>query len=169
MQNDTTKQLSYGTYKHDQEIWCVVFDKKTIYHLSKISTEKDCNAILVKKFAHASLQQDNNTAKNIIHSLCTSQGTTRSVQTNGTPFQKQVWEAVQIVPFGTTATYSDIAEKIGKPTAVRAVASAIARNNNALAIPCHRITRKNGDIGEYRWGKETKKKLIEAEQRQKKL
>lgn len=85
----------------------------------------------------------------------------------GTAFQRQVWQALQDIPFGTTASYTDIAERIGKPTAARAVATACASNTLALAIPCHRVIRGNGDLAGYRWGVERKRELLqrEAEQR----
>lgn len=82
----------------------------------------------------------------------------------GTPFQKQVWKALLKIKRGQTKTYTDIAKMIGKPTAVRAVASAIAKNNIAILVPCHRVIRNDGTLGEYRWGKELKKKLLQSEQ-----
>ncbi len=81
----------------------------------------------------------------------------------GTDFQKRVWRALQSVPYGHTASYADIARKIGKPQAVRAVASATGGNAIALIIPCHRIIHTNGTIGKYAGGGATKKKLLELE------
>lgn len=82
---------------------------------------------------------------------------------DGTDFQKRVWHALQTVPAGQTRSYSDIAQKIGKPAAVRAVASACAANSLALAIPCHRIVRQDGQLSGYRWGVERKKLLLQNE------
>lgn len=81
----------------------------------------------------------------------------------GTAFQQKVWKALQHVPPGETATYSEIAARIDAPKAVRAVASACANNRIAVAIPCHRILRKDGGLGGYRWGIERKRKLLERE------
>lgn len=81
----------------------------------------------------------------------------------GTPFQKKVWEALMQIKRGETKTYRDVAKMIGAPTAVRAVASAIGRNNIAILIPCHRVIRSDGTLGEYRWGKEIKRKLLQSE------
>ena len=81
----------------------------------------------------------------------------------GTAFQKRVWQALRDIPAGATASYSDIAARIGAPKAVRAVAQACAANNLAVAIPCHRVVRRDGDLSGYRWGVERKKKLIERE------
>ena len=81
----------------------------------------------------------------------------------GTDFQKQVWHEVQRIPFGQTASYQDIANRMEKPSAVRAVASAVAQNPIAMLIPCHRVIHSDGTTGEYHWGRELKKKLIEWE------
>jgi AraC family transcriptional regulator of adaptative response/methylated-DNA-[protein]-cysteine methyltransferase len=81
----------------------------------------------------------------------------------GTAFQQQVWRALQRIPCGSTTTYSDIAVHIGRPQAARAVAQACAANPIAVAIPCHRVVRRNGELGGYRWGVKRKQKLIEQE------
>lgn len=80
----------------------------------------------------------------------------------GTEFQKLVWNEVAKIPYGETVTYSDIAQRIHKPKAVRAVASAIARNPLHIFIPCHRVVAKNG-IGGYAAGIEIKKFLLNLE------
>jgi AraC family transcriptional regulator of adaptative response/methylated-DNA-[protein]-cysteine methyltransferase len=84
----------------------------------------------------------------------------------GTAFQIRVWEALRTIPSGETRTYSDVAAQIGKPRAVRAVASACAANEAALAIPCHRVIRRDGSLGGYRWGLDVKAALLAAEQSQ---
>jgi AraC family transcriptional regulator of adaptative response/methylated-DNA-[protein]-cysteine methyltransferase len=81
----------------------------------------------------------------------------------GTAFQHRVWQALQAIPPGTTATYSEIAEWIGMPKAVRAVAAACAANKIAVAIPCHRVIRNDGSLSGYRWGVERKSALIARE------
>jgi AraC family transcriptional regulator, regulatory protein of adaptative response / methylated-DNA-[protein]-cysteine methyltransferase len=87
----------------------------------------------------------------------------------GTVFQQQVWKALQEIPVGTTASYSEVAEKINKPKAVRAVATACASNTLAVAIPCHRVVRGNGELSGYRWGVERKRKLLDTEMQLTKL
>jgi AraC family transcriptional regulator of adaptative response/methylated-DNA-[protein]-cysteine methyltransferase len=82
----------------------------------------------------------------------------------GTAFQIRVWEALRRIPLGETRTYSDVAAEIGMPSAVRAVASACAANEAALAIPCHRVIRRDGSLGGYRWGIEVKEALLQVEQ-----
>jgi len=81
----------------------------------------------------------------------------------GTAFQRRVWAALQEIPVGETASYSDIAARIGNPKASRAVAQACAANPVAVAIPCHRVVRRDGSLGGYRWGKERKRLLLEQE------
>lgn len=85
----------------------------------------------------------------------------------GTAFQQRVWQALRDIPPGHTATYSEIAERIGAPKAVRAVASACAANALAVAIPCHRVVRIGGDLSGYRWGVERKRRLLQNEAAQK--
>lgn len=80
-----------------------------------------------------------------------------------TAFQARVWEELRRIPYGETATYSDIAARIGKPEAVRAVASACAHNPVSLLTPCHRVLRKEGALGGYRWGLDRKRRLLEME------
>lgn len=80
-----------------------------------------------------------------------------------TAFQRRVWQELRSIPFGTTRSYSEIASRIGKPKATRAVAQACASNPVALLIPCHRVIGKDGAPGGYRWGKDRKRKLLENE------
>ncbi len=81
----------------------------------------------------------------------------------GTEFQRRVWQALRGIPAGSTASYRDIAECIGAPNAVRAVAQACAANAIAVAIPCHRVIRRDGALSGYRWGVARKRALLERE------
>lgn len=83
----------------------------------------------------------------------------------GTAFQQRVWKALRQIPPGSTATYSEIADRIGMPKAVRAVAQACGANTLAVAIPCHRVIRNDGALSGYRWGVERKRALLEREAR----
>jgi AraC family transcriptional regulator of adaptative response/methylated-DNA-[protein]-cysteine methyltransferase len=80
-----------------------------------------------------------------------------------TAFQRRVWEALQRIPRGETRTYSQIAQEIGQPTAIRAVARACSTNPVAIVVPCHRVIGSDGTLTGYRWGLERKKKLLELE------
>jgi AraC family transcriptional regulator of adaptative response/methylated-DNA-[protein]-cysteine methyltransferase len=81
----------------------------------------------------------------------------------GTAFQQRVWQALQAIPAGATASYAEIAARLGAPKAVRAVARACASNGLAVAIPCHRVVRNDGALGGYRWGVARKRALLDRE------
>jgi len=81
----------------------------------------------------------------------------------GTAFQRRVWQAMREIPAGATASYTDIAKRIGAPRSVRAVAQACASNAIAVAIPCHRIVRNDGGLAGYRWGVKRKRALLARE------
>jgi AraC family transcriptional regulator of adaptative response/methylated-DNA-[protein]-cysteine methyltransferase len=81
----------------------------------------------------------------------------------GTAFQARVWRALQKIPLGKTASYTEVAAALGQPKAVRAVAQACAANKLALLVPCHRVIRSDGDLGGYRWGLERKRALLARE------
>ncbi len=83
-----------------------------------------------------------------------------------TAFQRRVWEYLQSIPYGSSRSYSQVARGIGKPKACRAVARACAANPVAVAIPCHRVVRDNGQLGGYRWGIKRKEKLLAMERQQ---
>lgn len=96
-------------------------------------------------------------------------GTESSVEVpldlDGTAFRQRVWSALRQIPAGETRSYTQVAESLGLPNAVRAVASACAANPVALAIPCHRVVQKSGALAGYRWGLSRKAALLDAEQR----
>jgi AraC family transcriptional regulator of adaptative response/methylated-DNA-[protein]-cysteine methyltransferase len=81
----------------------------------------------------------------------------------GTAFQQRVWQALREIPAGETASYAEVARRIGEPKAVRAVAQACGANRIAVAIPCHRVVRMDGALSGYRWGVERKRALLDKE------
>jgi AraC family transcriptional regulator of adaptative response/methylated-DNA-[protein]-cysteine methyltransferase len=81
----------------------------------------------------------------------------------GTAFQQRVWRALRDIPAGSTASYTEIAARIGAPNGARAVAQACAANTLAVAIPCHRVVRTDGSPSGYRWGVERKRSLLRKE------
>lgn len=83
----------------------------------------------------------------------------------GTAFQRRVWQALGEIAPGHTLSYTDLAERIGAPRAVRAVAGACAANPLAVVIPCHRVLRRDGSLAGYRWGEARKRSLLEREAR----
>jgi AraC family transcriptional regulator, regulatory protein of adaptative response / methylated-DNA-[protein]-cysteine methyltransferase len=91
------------------------------------------------------------------------QGWDLPLDIEGTPFQRRVWKALCEIPRGSTTSYAQIAERIGQPRAARAVAGACAANRIAVAIPCHRVVRGDGDLAGYRWGVARKRELLARE------
>jgi len=81
----------------------------------------------------------------------------------GTAFQQRVWKELQRIPAGKTTSYSEVAKRIGFPKSARAVAQACGANTIAVAVPCHRVLRNNGDISGYRWGVDRKQALLARE------
>jgi AraC family transcriptional regulator, regulatory protein of adaptative response / methylated-DNA-[protein]-cysteine methyltransferase len=80
-----------------------------------------------------------------------------------TAFERRVWEELRKIPYGSTLTYTDVAQRIGQPTAVRAVARACATNPVSVVVPCHRVVRQGGSLAGYRWGLERKRRLLDHE------
>lgn len=123
---------------------------------------------LQKRFPNAELEEAGTDlhawVKQIVAYLeAPEQGLSLPLDVRGTAFQRRVWKALQDIPVGDTASYADVAERIGQPTAARAVARACAGNALALAIPCHRVIRRGGELGGYRWGIERKAWLLSRE------
>lgn len=85
------------------------------------------------------------------------------IDPRGTAFQLRVWNALRRIPAGSTATYADVARRIGRPASVRAVAAACAANRIAVVIPCHRVIRLDGTLSGYRWGVDRKRALLDRE------
>ncbi len=92
-----------------------------------------------------------------------SVGLNLPLDVRGTAFQERVWQALREIPPGATASYTDIAARIGAPKSVRAVAQACGANLIAVAIPCHRVVRRDGGLAGYRWGVERKRELLQRE------
>lgn len=85
------------------------------------------------------------------------------LEMRGTPFQVAVWQALRTIPAGVTVSYTEVARRVGRPDAVRAVAGAIAANPLAVAVPCHRVISSSGGLGGYHWGLERKRALLRRE------
>ncbi|MGB7554443.1 MAG: bifunctional DNA-binding transcriptional regulator/O6-methylguanine-DNA methyltransferase Ada [Candidatus Korobacteraceae bacterium] len=132
---------------------------------SMIELERD----LSSEFHAATLHRDDVGMRRYIEPLMANLSGAKTtidlpLDVRATAFQQKVWETLQRIPRGETRSYTEIAREIGDPKAVRAVARACASNPVALAVPCHRVVRRDGDLAGYRWGIERKKKLLEAEQ-----
>ena len=131
--------------------------------------EKELEAVLFAEFPTAEIRRDetalNQSVEALLRYLDGQQASSDlPLDVKATAFQRRVWEELRRIPYGSTNSYSDIARKIGQPTAVRAVARACAANPVALVIPCHRVIREDGSLSGYRWGLERKQKLLAQEQ-----
>jgi AraC family transcriptional regulator of adaptative response/methylated-DNA-[protein]-cysteine methyltransferase len=133
-----------------------------IYCLAFLQPHQEATEYLLSMWPRARLVQDIKIIQPIVHTIFTDNNKL-DVHLEGTEFQKTVWRALQRIQPGTTASYQTIAQKIGQPQAHRAVASAIAKNNIAYLIPCHRVIKKSGETGGYRWGASITKALLNYE------
>jgi AraC family transcriptional regulator of adaptative response/methylated-DNA-[protein]-cysteine methyltransferase len=124
-------------------------------------------ADLAHKFPQARLADDPEFTQTLaqVVSLIDAPGTRQDLPLDirGTAFQRRVWEALRKIPAGRTASYTEIAARIGAPNSVRAVAAACAANTLAVAVPCHRAVRADGKLAGYRWGISRKRALLERE------
>ena len=130
--------------------------------------DKPLLADLQKRFPKATLIEDGTDFKHwleqVVHFVeAPKKGLELPLDIRGTLFQQRVWQLLQKIPLGTTASYTNIATQLGDPKAVRAVARACAANPIALLVPCHRVVRSDGGISGYRWGVENKRTLIARE------
>lgn len=125
---------------------------------------------LRKEFHSAKVHRDDAALREYVEPLLASiRGDSSSVDLpldiRATAFQQKVWDTLRRIPRGETRSYREVANEIGEPSAVRAVARACATNPVALVVPCHRVVRSDGDVSGYRWGVERKQKLLAQERR----
>ncbi len=125
---------------------------------------------LLAEYKNAEITEDNANLKEFVEAILANlEGKNKtldlSLDLQATAFQMRVWDILRKIPYGETVSYNQVAEKIGNPKAVRAVATACASNRVALVIPCHRVVRSSGELSGYRWGVERKKQILENEKR----
>ena len=123
---------------------------------------------LHERFSHAKIERGDRNFELLIAQVIgyierPAAGLDLPLDIQGTAFQRRVWELLRNIPFGQTITYTELATRLGQPSAVRAVASACAANTIAVAIPCHRVIRTDGSLSGYRWGVERKAALLAHE------
>jgi AraC family transcriptional regulator of adaptative response/methylated-DNA-[protein]-cysteine methyltransferase len=125
-------------------------------------------AALRREFPDAAIHRNDDAlraaAASLVRQLDGGEPAALPLDVRATAFQRRVWEALRSIPRGATRSYSQVAEAIGAPTAVRAVARACAANRTAVLIPCHRVVREDGSAGGYRWGTERKQAILAREQ-----
>src|SRR5512141_1241878 len=141
--------------------------ERGICHLGFVQdSEGDAIDNLVAHWKHASMIEDYDATAPLVEPIFNlSRRTNQPIHLylRGTNFQIKVWEALLRIPTGSVATYGQIADQIGHPTAMRAVGSAVGHNPIAVLIPCHRVIRKLGEFGNYRYGVARKKALLAHE------
>ena len=117
---------------------------------------------LKKQWKHAEILEEASATKVYADRIfvAAKTDTPLTLHPKGTNFQIKVWQALLNIPSGAVASYEDIARRIGNPNAVRAVANAVAHNPVAFLIPCHRVIRKTGAVGGYRWGSARKRAML---------
>ena len=160
--------IRYGIHPTPFGKCLIATTERGICHLSFVQTsEGDAIDTLVADWKQARMLEDYKSTASLvapIFDLRYSNGSRPlNVHLRGTNFQLKVWEALLQVPVGTVTTYEGVAARIGKPTAMRAVGSAVGHNPIAVLIPCHRVIRKVGEFGNYRYGALRKKALLARE------
>jgi AraC family transcriptional regulator of adaptative response/methylated-DNA-[protein]-cysteine methyltransferase len=145
---------------------------KGICAIQFADTEEELQQGLMREFPFATRRRDdeamapwNEKLERLIGGSSQDAHPSLPLDIRATAFQRRVWEALQRIPRGETRSYSAVAKKIGMPKAARAVARACATNPVAVAIPCHRVVREDGELGGYRWGMERKEQLLALEQK----
>lgn len=109
--------------------------------------------------------RDDHAAQNLVDTLFARQVLTMPIVLCGTEFQRLVWRELMKLKSGQTVSYRELATRIDKPTAARAVGSAVGANRLGFVVPCHRVVRQDGVIGQFRWGPDVKAKLLAWESR----
>jgi len=161
--------IRYGIHPTPFGKCLIATTERGICHLGFVQTsEGDAIDNLVADWKQATMIEDYKSTAHLIKPIFDLQyGVRRAeplrVHLRGTNFQLKVWEALLQIPFGSVTTYESIAERIGKPSATRAVGTAIGHNPIAVLIPCHRVIRKVGEFGNYRYGTLMKKALLARE------
>ncbi len=133
-------------------------------HFLEENEQQEVNAILKPSWTNAKLIHDQTNTEEICSTIFASNRAEKqrplTLSVKGTNFQIQVWRALLRIPTGSLTTYKALAEMIGSPAASRAVGNALGKNPVAYLIPCHRVIRRSGDFGKFRWGKERKQIII---------
>ncbi|MEM9569484.1 MAG: methylated-DNA--[protein]-cysteine S-methyltransferase [Bacteroidota bacterium] len=153
----------YACYPHPIKDILLLTTQKGICGLHFLIQPLDTHLQLMAKSLGTTPQSKQTYPDIFWHTLQQAHLPTISLVLVGTPFQQQVWQALCRIPHGTTTHYQAISHKLNKPQSTRAVANAIAKNHIAWLIPCHRVLRKSGQLGGYRWGVQIKKNLLIAE------
>lgn len=163
-QRGSGTRIEYGFHATPFGLCLLGVTARGICWLSFISSDEDSRFALdeMKACWYNSVFHENTDAtEELVHSIFGNPGTKKlHLYVKGTNFQVKVWEALLRIPPGALTTYQDIARKIAHPKALQAVGSAVGSNTIAYLIPCHRVIRKDGILGEYRWSAARKKSMV---------
>lgn len=168
MQN-TSEKIIYGIHATPfGDIVVAITDKGLCWLGYMVKGYKGDGLTRMKEhFPSAEFVRDDNATKDMTSRIQKSweQGKEKDIPLDlrGTDFQKSVWNALLEIPKGKVWSYGDLAVRIGRPKASRAVGTAVGENPVSLIVPCHRIVQKSGAIGNYGWGPDLKEKLLKAE------
>jgi len=158
--------IRYGIHPSPFGKCLIGLTDRGVCHLGFVQTsEGKAIDALVNEWKNAQMVEDNRATAALMSPIFDMgyQGKPLSLHVRGTNFQLKVWEALLQIPVGAVSTYEGIAARIGKPSASRAVGSAIGKNPIAILIPCHRVIRKLGEFGNYRYGESRKKAILARE------
>ena len=161
--------IRYGIHPSPFGKCLIATTERGICHLGFVQTsEGDAVDNLVANWKEAQMVEDHKATASLVAPIFDLTGLGREalrLHLRGTNFQIKVWEALLQIPTGAVTSYERIAARIGKPSASRAVGTAVGHNPVAVLIPCHRVLRKDGDFGNYRYGSARKKALLFSEWR----
>ncbi len=157
--------IRYGIHATPFGTCLIAVTERGICHLGFVqSSEGDAIDNLVADWKNARMVEDSRSTAPLVSAIFDANpGTPLHVHLRGTNFQLKVWEALLQVPTGSVTTYEGLAQRVGQPNASRAVGTAVGHNPIAVLIPCHRVIRKVGDFGNYRYGALRKKALLARE------
>ncbi len=166
MQSQPTKnEIEWGISESPFGNMLIASSKNGIVHLSFFDTDQaDSYQQLTLDWPLAALKRNDRFAAELSRQIFQADPTSPlNLDLHGTEFQLLVWNALLEIPSGITSTYSQLAKRIGKPSAARAVGNAVGQNRIAYLIPCHRVIREDGSLGGYRWGSTCKSKILGSE------
>ena len=158
--------IRYGLHPTPFGKCLIAATERGICHLGFVQTsEGNAIDVLVSDWKQATMIEDYTSTRALVEPIFDlgARGRPLNIHLRGTNFQLKVWEALLQIPAGTVTTYEGMAERIGRPSATRAVGTALGHNPIAVLIPCHRVIRKAGDFGNYRYGALRKKALLARE------
>jgi methylated-DNA-[protein]-cysteine S-methyltransferase len=171
MSNPIKPIIDWATLTYDKwQLYIAKTEKGLCYVGSPGQTYEELENWIYRRFPRAKLSENKEALQPYLNQLQEYfEGTRHSfslpIDVKGTPFQQAIWNALNQIPYGKTYSYSDIAELIQRPSAVRAVGTAIGANPVLITVPCHRVIGKNGLITGYRGGTEMKQYLLQLEAR----